>query len=222
MKKFGLLNTALRVFSIIVLIGLPGCWKRKSNQSVKKNKQSTTKVAYNVSSVESGIRSFFDDDMQEFTVQKDVTVSETIQDFTVDDFTLAPEEKLTDFGVVYFKFDSYELQEDQEAQIKKNVDLIKKMIAENKFFGDESDMPIIKISGHSCDSAGNPVYNMVLSEKRAKALADRLIQEGIPADCIKIIGYGSASPVIVDGKPLVGDRMQQAPNRRDEISIVYS
>ena len=81
---------------------------------------------------------------------------------------------------------------------------------------------VLVIDGHACHSAGSRAYNLALSERRAKVLADLMIEAGIPADCVKIVGRGDEMAALVNGKPVDGDREQQWPNRRDEIHVVYS
>ncbi len=55
----------------------------------------------------------------------------------------------------------------------------------------------IQIEGHT-DQTGDPQYNQVLSEQRAKAVYDFLIESGIPSDQLKFIGLGSTRPVELD------------------------
>jgi OOP family OmpA-OmpF porin len=50
------------------------------------------------------------------------------------------------------------------------------------------------IEGHT-DSRGEAAYNQVLSEKRAKAASDRLIERGVDASRISSIGYGESKPI---------------------------
>ena len=52
----------------------------------------------------------------------------------------------------------------------------------------------IEIVGHT-DSDGDDTFNQTLSERRAQAVADYLVQAGMPADRFKPMGYGSAQPV---------------------------
>jgi outer membrane protein OmpA-like peptidoglycan-associated protein len=42
---------------------------------------------------------------------------------------------------------------------------------------------------------GNTYYNKILSEKRAKSVADYLIQSGINKKRIESFGYGSSQPL---------------------------
>jgi OOP family OmpA-OmpF porin len=50
------------------------------------------------------------------------------------------------------------------------------------------------IEGHT-DSRGEASYNQMLSEKRAKAAADRLIENGVDASRITSVGYGETQPI---------------------------
>jgi outer membrane protein OmpA-like peptidoglycan-associated protein len=71
----------------------------------------------------------------------------------------------------------------------------------------------IELSGHT-DSTGKEENNIKLSEERAKAVADYLIQHGIGQSRINYKGYGSSKP-IADNKIEKG----KAANRRVEISF---
>ncbi len=52
----------------------------------------------------------------------------------------------------------------------------------------------IVVEGHT-DSIGTNAYNMALSERRAHAVQDLLVQNGVPADKISIRAYGKTFPV---------------------------
>ncbi|MEI9971576.1 MAG: OmpA family protein [Ignavibacteriota bacterium] len=52
----------------------------------------------------------------------------------------------------------------------------------------------IQLEGHT-DSIGSDSYNMTLSQNRATAVQDYLVQQGIPAASLTAVGYGKASPV---------------------------
>jgi len=67
------------------------------------------------------------------------------------------------------------------------------------------------VEGHT-DSTGSDKINNELSQKRAEAVMNYLIENGFPAEKIKAVGYGSANP-IGDNKTSKG---RQA-NRRVEI-----
>jgi len=71
----------------------------------------------------------------------------------------------------------------------------------------------VSIEGHT-DSVGNDEKNMELSEKRANAVCDYLVSNGIPADRVSATGKGEADPV-ASNKTAAG-RLQ---NRRVEMVI---
>jgi outer membrane protein OmpA-like peptidoglycan-associated protein len=52
----------------------------------------------------------------------------------------------------------------------------------------------LTIEGHT-DVIGEPAVNQKLSEQRAQAVADYLVQKGISAERLKTIGYGSTKPL---------------------------
>lgn len=70
-----------------------------------------------------------------------------------------------------------------------------------------------EIQGHT-DDVGSQETNMLLSEKRAKAVVKYLINEGVSAESLKAVGYGELSPV-ADNSTKDG----QAENRRIEIKL---
>lgn len=53
---------------------------------------------------------------------------------------------------------------------------------------------VLLIAGHT-DAAGSDAQNLLLSERRARAVRDYLIQRGIAADRLTAKGYGEAYPV---------------------------
>jgi OOP family OmpA-OmpF porin len=75
------------------------------------------------------------------------------------------------------------------------------------------DNPGLKVSveGHT-DSVGSDAYNERLSERRAHAVKDYLVHQGIDASRISTVGYGEAKPV-ASNKTESG----RAQNRRAEI-----
>jgi peptidoglycan-associated lipoprotein len=51
----------------------------------------------------------------------------------------------------------------------------------------------LEIQGH-CDERGSSAYNMVLGERRAKAVREALADIGIPAERIEVSSYGEERP----------------------------
>jgi outer membrane protein OmpA-like peptidoglycan-associated protein len=72
----------------------------------------------------------------------------------------------------------------------------------------------IKIVGHT-DSSGAVDYNQQLSERRAIAVKNFLLDQGIPASTLSTLGMGESSPVGNNGT-----RQGRALNRRVDITIM--
>ncbi len=71
---------------------------------------------------------------------------------------------------------------------------------------------IIAIVGHT-DSSGNAAGNLILSQERADAVRQALIERGIPADGLRANGVGSAEPIN-------GLNPSDPANRRIEFSVI--
>lgn len=56
----------------------------------------------------------------------------------------------------------------------------------------------ITVEGHT-DSDGVPIENLALSQRRAEAVRDALVERGLDPDSITAEGFGSSEPVLVDG-----------------------
>jgi outer membrane protein OmpA-like peptidoglycan-associated protein len=69
------------------------------------------------------------------------------------------------------------------------------------------------VEGHT-DSKGSESYNQSLSQRRADAVRDYLVQKGYPADHIQARGKGKGSPIADNASP-----EGRANNRRVEIVI---
>lgn len=78
---------------------------------------------------------------------------------------------------------------------------------------------LVRVIGHS-DRIGDARANLRLSEKRARAVLDYLVQAGVPADKIISSGRGSAQPVAACESER-GDALKAclAPNRRVEVLV---
>jgi OOP family OmpA-OmpF porin len=69
----------------------------------------------------------------------------------------------------------------------------------------------VSVEGHT-DSIGSDAYNLKLSQRRAMAVRDYLVSQGIEATRITVVGFGESKP-IADNKTEEG----RAENRRVEI-----
>ena len=69
----------------------------------------------------------------------------------------------------------------------------------------------LNVVGHT-DTSGSPAYNQRLSERRATAVREALVQRGVPAGQITTRGVGESQPLIA-----TGDGVREPSNRRAEI-----
>jgi outer membrane protein OmpA-like peptidoglycan-associated protein len=113
------------------------------------------------------------------------------------------------YDTLYFDFDKYTLAEAQKDRLKRDIELAKK---EQCVVQDGSGSTIV-VEGHSCHSAGSAAYNLALSEKRARYVAEQLIaQGGIDKEHLRIAPRGQEMPIVQKG-----NKSAQAPNRRVEM-----
>lgn len=86
---------------------------------------------------------------------------------------------------VYFGFDKYNISNDSAEILNLQAEWLK------------SDPTInIIVEGH-CDERGTKEYNLALGERRANAVKNYLVKQGISSKRIKVISYGKEKPVFV-------------------------
>ncbi len=71
----------------------------------------------------------------------------------------------------------------------------------------------ITTTGHT-DTSGGDAYNMALSLRRANAVKDALVQQGVPAGAINAVGVGKAGLLVQ-----TPDGVREPQNRRVEIVV---
>lgn len=237
--------------ALTLLLSLPACWGPFKRKGAKKPSNVKRELAFSevdmplaeqeeelVASLddEESVRSFvFEDEMDNFVLKDDEDLFESAAEVEQVAQIEEQDERLTQelswaqekenqadsFEKVYFKFNRHSIEKDQEKALAHDVALAKQKIAEQEAFGITPELTLV-VEGHSCHSAGSAAYNLALSEKRAKALADRMVESGIPREYIKIVGRGQEVPVIDEatGKVVTGDRQEQWANRRDEVRVI--
>ncbi len=87
----------------------------------------------------------------------------------------------TDYGIVYFDFDKFNIKPEFAASIKENSG---RLIAGKQ---------AVVVEGH-CDERGSNEYNLALGQRRAEAVRQALVAAGVPADQLKTISYGEERP----------------------------
>jgi len=233
----GISMKRLHILSLLMLVLLSGCAKKNDQTTPRKNKKGMAMAQVDIPVAEDTVRSFFDEEIGEFVLVDDVKTEKTpvVQEKTIvaqreslvthnndeEDFSWVEEEDLGcgDFDIVYYDFDKCDIRSDQEMAVNDNV---KKIVEAYNDACREGQDPTVVIEGHSCSITRSRVYNLALSEKRAKTLSDKLVQAGLPRSAIKVVGRGEEYPAIVDGKPVTGSKDQQWPNRRSEIHLIYA
>lgn len=104
--------------------------------------------------------------------------------------------------MVFFDFDKTDLTADARS-------IIRLAATAFKDFG----VARIAASGHT-DKAGRDAYNDALAQRRAEAVRDALIAQGVPAGRISIRSYGEKSPLVS-----TNDGVREWQNRRVEIVL---
>ncbi|MES1944848.1 OmpA/MotB [Salinisphaera sp. PC39] len=78
----------------------------------------------------------------------------------------------------------------------------------------------VEIAGHT-DSLGSASYNRQLSQERAEAVRQYLIQQGVDGDRLVAEGYGESEPIADNTNPDGTDNPEgRATNRRVELRVV--
>jgi peptidoglycan-associated lipoprotein len=84
---------------------------------------------------------------------------------------------------VYFAFDSSTLGESTKAALTANAEFLKANASVD-----------VQVEGHA-DERGGRQYNLALGERRAKAVRDHLVANGVASKRISIISYGKEKPM---------------------------
>ncbi|WP_209332012.1 OmpA family protein [Lunatimonas salinarum] len=107
------------------------------------------------------------------------------------------------FENVFFDFDKADLKENSMASLNRLQAFLK-----------QNPILRIRIEGHT-DNVGNAAYNEKLSRQRAESVKDFLIQAGINAERVDVLGKGDKSPLAPNDS-----EEGRALNRRIEVVIL--
>jgi peptidoglycan-associated lipoprotein len=83
---------------------------------------------------------------------------------------------------VFFAYDSWNITEQARQALSADAEWIK-----------ANPTILLKVEGH-CDERGTQAYNLVLGEKRAKAVRNYLAELGVGANRLAVVSYGKERP----------------------------
>ncbi len=104
---------------------------------------------------------------------------------------------------IFFDYDKYEIKPESYSELANVLKFLKKYPA-----------LFVEIGGHT-DSKGTDDYNFKLSQKRAQAVADYFLSNGIEKSKITIKGFGASKPLVENNS-----EANRQVNRRIEFVIV--
>jgi len=104
---------------------------------------------------------------------------------------------------ILFEFGKADLTDELKLNLAEIAGILKSLLTESK----------IEIEGHT-DNVGTAASNKKLSEQRANAVLNYLVERGVNKKQLKAIGYGLSKPVASNDTP-----EGQAKNRRVELVI---
>ncbi|MHB8828831.1 MAG: outer membrane beta-barrel domain-containing protein [Syntrophales bacterium] len=94
------------------------------------------------------------------------------------------------FEEVHFDFNKSTLKPEAKMILKRNIQLLK-----------DNPQAKVRVAGYT-SASGTEAYNQKLSERRAKAVQEYLIKEGvITRDRLSVIGYGETNPAVYEAAP---------------------
>ena len=94
------------------------------------------------------------------------------------------------FEDVHFDFDKSTLKPEAQTILKRNIQLLK-----------DNPKAQVRIAGYT-SASGTEAYNQKLSERRANAVQEYLVNEGIiTRDRLSTIGYGETHPAMYEAAP---------------------
>lgn len=114
------------------------------------------------------------------------------------------EKKRIRLNTIFFAFDSDVLLQESYPELERLAQLLR-----------ENPRLKVRIEGHT-DNKGKASYNLQLSEKRARATANYLIQKGIVANRVKHKGFGDTVPIATNHTA-----EGRAQNRRVEFALKF-
>lgn len=119
-----------------------------------------------------------------------------------------PNEEVAVFGDTYFEFNQATLSLKAQALLDKNIQVLKEKPTIN-----------VRMAGYT-SAVGSEEVNQKLSEERANSVKKYLIEKGIKAERITVIGYGRTKPAVFEVTPGDIDSQEAKANMRVLFEIV--
>ncbi len=116
--------------------------------------------------------------------------------------------KLLQLSIIYFDFDKYNIRKDSELEVEKVIAAMEKYPSLK-----------IKVNSHT-DSRGKDSYNLMLSQKRAKATVGYMVAHGIAADRLQQEGFGETKLINQCPNGAKCSAQEHELNRRSEFIIL--
>lgn len=206
-------STKFFMLSVVLLSFLGGC--KKSQKADDKKQSHFSKTSHKNAATSSkldpleldkdSLKTFaLDDSISKHQAATTAAASSASSIFAWDNIDSEKSRNL--FKTLYFDFNVDTLKPKEDASLKYDIAEAKKMIKKDK---------TIVIEGHACHSEGSAAYNMAISERRARYVAQKFSENGIDAANIKIAPRGQEMPVRKNGS-----RKDQWVNRRVEIYAI--
>lgn len=112
------------------------------------------------------------------------------------------------FNNIYFDLNKADIREESTDELNKMLQILTL-----------SDKVKVEIAAHT-DSRGSDVYNLSLSEKRAKSVLNWLKEKGIAMDRLKFKGYGETELINACGNGVECSEEEHQKNRRVEFKVL--
>ncbi len=146
--------------------------------------------------------------------KEDLALVAENDDISVDDDAIVTDEDDNGssyaFKTVHFDFNKNCIRVDQKSIVNEDVEIASNAVEKGKK---------VVIEGH-CDQIGSASYNLALSQRRAEAIKEAMVNKGIDENEIKTVGYGYERPVVwSDAKDRSSLIKELAQNRRAEIIV---
>jgi outer membrane protein OmpA-like peptidoglycan-associated protein len=211
----------LGLLCVIMVLLVAGCGKKKGSTDAGSDKSSSKKLASadNIPLLKEETENLLEDtDIADFAFVDDeanksaegakVAENEAIEfaDETSGDDNSAS----FAFKAVHFDFNKNSIRPDQKPVVDEDLKVAKQAV--------ETGHGVV-VEGH-CDQLGSASYNIALSQRRAEAIKQEFVKNGIDNNQVKTVGYGFERPVVWSDAQDRGALIKElAANRRAEVVV---